>query len=112
MTTNEQMRATDDAQWKLEGIQAERGRLQARLKYLDEQEAFMRDRAMTGPAPAAKPTKSNDKGNGKGKRARRVFSAETKKKMADAQRRRWEQRKQLAEQGAAPVPPPMETAVS
>jgi hypothetical protein len=94
METNQ--RQSDELNWKIAGIRAERGRIEERLKYLDEQERQLVGGGMT-QAPTAKP-------KAKAKTVRkRILSPETREKMRAAARKRWNKPE------PANVPAPVET---
>jgi len=94
MDTNQ--RQSDELNWKIAGIRAERGRITDRLKYLDEQERQLVGGGMTNAAAKA-PAKA--------KTRKRQLSPETREKMRAAARKRWNKPEET------PAPPTVETAV-
>lgn len=86
-------RQSDELNWKIAGIRAERGRIEERLKYLNEQEQQLTHAGLTSTS-TAKP---------KAKTRKRQLSPETREKMRAAARKRWNKPEQ------APAPAPVES---
>lgn len=106
--SNDKQRLSDEINWKLGGIRAERTRVQERLDYLTAEESRLINAGVIG---AQTKTAANGKTKTAAKTKRkRVLSPETREKMRQAAAKRWN--KQPAQTptvttGAA-VPPPIE----
>jgi hypothetical protein len=108
---------TNELKWLLAGIQADKQNTEKYLKFLNEQEQLLAQRLVTGtsgiPAnvPATRKPAGRPKGatngatnaatGGTGRRTRKM-SAEQRKKMSEAQKRRHELKRQQT-QGATTV---------
>ena len=103
----------ESIRWQLEGIQAERQKLQARLEYITQRERELQSQGLTG-ATTPRTARSGKKG---GTTKGRKLSPEHREKMSKAAKDRWAQRKaaQQKSAGAAPVAdsyaPPLDTAI-
>src|SRR3954471_16749760 len=103
METQGMNRGSDELSWKLAGLRHERQQVEERLNYLREEERRLTGLGLTGPAKDAK-VASAAKGGSKGVVAKpnkwtANLSPETRKKMADAARRRWDAQRQAKAQG-------------
>lgn len=95
-------RTSDELNWKLLGIRSERSNIEARLKFLENEERRLTSVGLTGTPKAGK-GKTKKAAPATGQTRKRALSEETRQKMRDAAHKRWAGKSKTSA-AAAPAP--------